>query len=45
MIIIFIVHRLDEEIKEVLDDFNRDQHKKETLLTGRRVTIAEELSE
>lgn len=36
--------RLEKEIKETLDDFGSDQSKKEQLLTGRRVQIAEELS-
>ncbi|XP_037956313.1 dynamin-like 120 kDa protein, mitochondrial isoform X2 [Teleopsis dalmanni] len=35
--------RLDKEIKEVLDEFNDDEEKKSQLLTGKRVTLAEEL--
>lgn len=37
--------RLDKEIKEVLDEFSEDEEKKTILLTGKRVTLAEELSE
>lgn len=37
--------RLDKEIKMVLDEFSDDEQRKEHLLTGKRVTLAEELSE
>jgi optic atrophy protein 1 len=37
--------RLDKEIKEVLDEYSDDEEKKLVLLTGKRVVLAEELSE
>ncbi|XP_055382335.1 dynamin-like 120 kDa protein, mitochondrial [Condylostylus longicornis] len=35
--------RLDKEIKSVLDEFGEDEEKKQQLLTGKRVILAEEL--
>jgi len=40
-----LVRRLHQEIKEVLDDYNQSHDMKTKLLTGRRVTLVEELSE
>lgn len=37
--------RLDNEIKEVLEDYSQDSNVKQALLTGRRITLAEEISE
>ena len=36
--------RLDKEIKDVLEDYSQDNEKKQSLLTGKRVNLAEELS-
>ncbi|XP_025415511.1 dynamin-like 120 kDa protein, mitochondrial isoform X2 [Sipha flava] len=38
------VRRLHQEIKEVFDDYNQSQDMKSKLLTGRRVTLVEELN-
>lgn len=39
-----LARRLEREVKEILDDFSSDESLKETLLKGKRVNIAEELS-
>ena len=36
-------HRLENEVKDVLEDFGQDYDRLQTLLTGRRVELAEEL--
>lgn len=38
------IQRLSQELKSTLDDFNQDYDKKLSLLTGKRVDLAEELS-
>lgn len=42
---LMLVRRLHREIKEVLDDYSQSHDMKCKLLTGRRVTLVEELSE
>ena len=37
--------RLNKELKDALDDLNQNQEKKAELLSGKRLTLAEELSE
>uniref|UniRef100_A0A3P8YCB7 Dynamin-like GTPase OPA1, mitochondrial n=1 Tax=Esox lucius TaxID=8010 RepID=A0A3P8YCB7_ESOLU len=39
------VRRLEKNVKEVLEDFGEDTEKKAHLITGRRVQLAEDLSE
>jgi len=39
------VRRLHKELKEVLDEYSQNIEMKCKLLTGRRVTLVEELSE
>ncbi|KAJ8270231.1 hypothetical protein GJAV_G00111900 [Gymnothorax javanicus] len=39
------VRRLEKNVKEVLEDFAEDPEKKNQLITGRRVQLAEDLSE
>ncbi|KAI1882815.1 hypothetical protein AGOR_G00238800 [Albula goreensis] len=39
------VRRLEKNVKEVLEDFAEDSEKKGQLITGRRVQLAEDLSE
>ncbi len=41
---IFLARRFEKEIKEVLEVYSQDRDKKDQLLTGRRVQLAEDLS-
>ncbi len=36
--------RLERNLKDLLEDFGEDKERLQKLLTGRRVTLAEELS-
>lgn len=38
------VRRLEREIKDILDDYAQDQNLKKHLLKGKRVDLAEDLS-
>ena len=42
---VILARRLERNIKSVLDDFSDDKERLQKLLTGRRVQLAEELSE
>ena len=45
MLVYFIpARRLENEVKEILDDIGQDQDKKKELIKGRQVDLAEELS-
>jgi hypothetical protein len=39
-----LARRLEREVKEILDDFSADEILKANLLKGKRVDLAEELS-
>ncbi len=39
-----LARRLEREVKEILDDFSADETLKANLLKGKRVDLAEELS-
>jgi hypothetical protein len=39
-----LARRLEREVKEILDDFSGDETLKASLLKGKRVDLAEELS-
>lgn len=39
------MRRLEKNVKEVLEDFAEDPERKTKLLTGKRVQLAEDLSE
>jgi hypothetical protein len=43
--LLFLARRLEREVKEILDDFSSDETLKANLLKGKRVDLAEELSE
>jgi optic atrophy protein 1 len=42
---LILARRLEKEIKQVLEDYSQDKEKKLQLLTGKRVQLAEDLSE
>lgn len=44
-VVTYSVRRLEKNVKEVLEDFGEDNEKKVHLITGRRVQLAEDLSE
>jgi len=43
-VFVFLARRLEREVKEILDDFSSDETLKSSLLKGKRVDLAEELS-
>ena len=45
LIYLYLARRLEREVKEILDDFSGDEALKANLLKGKRVDLAEELSQ
>ena len=44
MIIFIVARRLENEVKEILEEISQEQEQKKELLQGRQVDLAEELS-